>query len=153
MVATGMVEETGQVIEVGEDYLKVSSQPKSACNGCDAQSGCGQGLLNRWGARSIVLRLSLDGRDPADFKPQDRVLVGVPEDALLRSVILLYATPLFTMIGGVLVGHWLFGGDLGVALLALAGLGAGALIARKSVQLITSYSSVTPVLLGKLEPA
>lgn len=146
-----MIEEIAEVVEVGRDYLRVSAQSQSACGKCAAAQGCGQGLLNRWGAKAAELTLPLNDHDPTDFQVNDKVLVGIAENLLVRSALLLYLLPLLTMVAGVVLGNWLFVNDLGVALMALVGLIFGGLTTGYVARLAIFGASSAPVLLGKIK--
>lgn len=146
-----MIEEIGHVTEVGPTYLKIASQPKSACGNCAAEKGCGQGVLNRWGTKPTTLTLLLNGRNPSEFSVEDQVVIGLNESSLLINTLVLYLTPLIAMILGVLLGNYLFSSDLGTAGIGALGLFAGALLSRTFLKFF-SASSVEPVLLGKAKP-
>ncbi len=110
------------------DYAEVEAQRRSACGHCAANSSCGTSLLAQtFGVRASRVR----ALNSIKAQPGDRVVVGLPENVMLRSAFLLYAVPLLTFIVAAVAGRW-----LGEALalpavefisiaLGLAGLGGG----------------------------
>ncbi len=90
-----MVEETAQVIKVDGDVVWVQAIQKSACGSCQAQKGCGHSLLAKVGQKKIELPVA--GNDVL-VSSGDQVVIGVPEQAILRSSLLMYGLPLGTMI-------------------------------------------------------
>lgn len=90
-----MVEESAQVVKVEGDVVWVQAIQQSACGSCQAQKGCGHSLLAKVGQKQIDLPVARNGMKVA---ANDQVIIGVPEQAILRSSMLMYGLPLFTMI-------------------------------------------------------
>ena len=90
-----MVEESAQVIKVDGDIVWVVAIQKSACGSCQAQKGCGHSLLAKVGQKQIELPVARNG---LDVSVDDSVIIGVPEQAILRSSLLMYGLPLGAMI-------------------------------------------------------
>jgi len=89
-----MVEETAQVIKVDGDVVWVQAIQKSACGSCQAQKGCGHSLLAKVGQKKIELPVACND---VSVSTGDQVVIGVPEQAILRSSLLMYGLPLGTM--------------------------------------------------------
>ena len=68
---------------------------KSACGSCQAQKGCGHSLLAKVGQKQIDLPVAKNG---IEVDVDDQVIIGVPEQAILRSSLLMYGIPLMAMI-------------------------------------------------------
>lgn len=90
-----MVEESARVLRVEGDVVWVQAIAKSACGSCQAQKGCGHSLLAKAGQKQIDLPVARNG---IDVHENDQVIIGVPEQAILRSSLLMYGVPLMTMI-------------------------------------------------------
>ncbi|NVK38124.1 MAG: SoxR reducing system RseC family protein [Gammaproteobacteria bacterium] len=90
-----MVEESARVLKVDGDVVWVQAIAKSACGSCQAQKGCGHSLLAKVGQKQIDLPVARNG---LDVQENDQVIIGVPEQAILRSSMLMYGLPLGTMI-------------------------------------------------------
>ncbi len=90
-----MVEESARVLKVDGDVVWVQAIAKSACGSCQAQKGCGHSLLAKVGQKQIDLPVARNG---LDVQADDQVIIGVPEQAILRSSMLMYGLPLGVMI-------------------------------------------------------
>lgn len=89
-----MVEETAKVLKVEGDTVWVQAIQQSACGSCQAQKGCGHSLLAKVGQKQIDLPVA---RNDLDVQVNDQVIIGVPEQAILRSSLIMYGIPLFFM--------------------------------------------------------
>ena len=90
-----MVEESVQVIKVEGQTIWVRAIAKSACGSCQAQKGCGHSLLAKVGQKQIDIPVD---RNDVQVELNDHVIIGVPEQAILYSSLLMYGAPLATMI-------------------------------------------------------
>ena len=96
-----MIEETGRVVALEEGAVWVETLRKSTCSSCSANAGCGQGLMDKLGVgrqRGFVrvlsdLQLALD----------DVVVIGIREDVLLRTAVLVYLLPMLGLLAGALL--------------------------------------------------
>jgi len=119
-----MIEETGIVLGVIGDWADVETRRQGACGSCSANGACGTSLLARYlGTKPLLLR----AQNRAGAAPGDLVVVGVPEDGLVRASLAAYLVPLLGLILGGSAGPALFpaGGDGASALTAFTGLGLG----------------------------
>ena len=119
-----MIEETGVVVGVAGDLADVETRRQGACGSCSANGACGTSLLARYlGRKPLLLR----AQNRAGAALGDWVVVGVPEDGLVRASLAAYLVPLLGLILGGMAGPVLFpaGGDGASALTAFAGLGLG----------------------------
>lgn len=90
-----MIEETAKVTGVDEKWVWVRAIAQSACGSCQAQKGCGHSLLAKAGQRQIDIKLP---RQDHELSVNDDVIIGVPEQAVLRSSLLMYGVPLLMML-------------------------------------------------------
>ena len=89
-----------------DDRVEVELLRESACAGCDLSQGCGTGALGRLlGRRKRPLLVSCD----RELNPGDRVVLGLPEAALVRVSLLVYGLPLLGMVIAAGVAHLWFG--------------------------------------------
>lgn len=130
-----MIEETALVLSVTGARAEVETQRVSACGNCPTQAGCGAGgslLGGLFGNRPSRLWVL----NSIQAQPGERVVVGLPEQSLLRAAALLYGLPVAGLILGALAGQgvlapWVSTGEeLAAALGGLLGLIAGFLWAR-----------------------
>ena len=88
-----------------DDRVEVELLRESACAGCDLNQGCGTGALGRLlGRRTRPLLVSCD----RELSPGDRVVLGLPEAALVRASLLVYGLPLLGMVIAAGVAHLWF---------------------------------------------
>lgn len=100
----------------------------ASCNSCSS-SGCG--MLSQKKHRAFHVLNS------ANVRIGDRVVIEIPEGALLRSILLCYVSPLvFTLIGAIL-GET-YAGEVASVTGALLGLFTGWIIVRWSEGTVTA---------------
>ncbi len=89
-----MIEEVGKVVAVDDGSAWVETLRQSACDACSAKAGCGHSALAKLGQKTHHIRANCE----YSVAVGDRVVVGVPEDIMVRSSILAYMLPLVLMI-------------------------------------------------------
>lgn len=145
-----MLTETGRVVAVENDSLWIETIRKSTCGSCQAQKGCGHGLINRIsdGSRSYIRVL------PGEIAPSacvinDQVRVGIPEEVILKGSFIVYLFPLACMLAGAASAVALFSGnqDLLAALGAIAGFGVGVGVVRWHAWAHRDDAALQPTLL------
>ena len=122
-----MIEETAQVVEVRPGRALVQTVRSTACEGCSARGTCAA----LGGGREA--RVWAD--DPLGVSPGERVVVAVPEAAVVRASVWVYLVPVVALVIGAVVGSSLAGRlglppDAGAAALGIAGMGAALLASR-----------------------
>lgn len=90
-----MVEESARVLRVEGEVVWVEAIRQSACESCSAQKGCGHGLMSKYSLKSVELSIDRCG---FDVYPNDQIMIGIDESALLKSSLLIYGIPLAAMI-------------------------------------------------------
>lgn len=135
-----MIRETGRVVAIDNNYLWLETINRGTCGTCMGEkgvagkglgeSGCGQSLLARWMQRNNYLKVALDGRKAEDFAVNDEVHIGVPENVVVISSLLVYCLPLMGLIVGAAIGQAMFINDGGAIACALVGLLLGATVVR-----------------------
>lgn len=123
-----MIEETGKVIDIQDDYAWVETARVPACNACSVRRGCGtSALASVFGRRKADIRV----RNVIAAAVGDRVVIGIPESGLVRGSLAVYAMPLAGLFAGALAGHFTGGAllpgqtDLPAILGAVGGFTAG----------------------------
>jgi len=96
-----MIEERAVVLSVSAGVARVQAIRREACGACSARGACGTSLLDRFLGRR-PLEMELD--DTIGLSPDEEVIVGVPEEALLISSFLAYIVPLLGLIGAAMIG-------------------------------------------------
>jgi len=129
-----MVKEQAKVTGLDGNWALVQMQRQSACSHCELSNGCGTGAIGRLlGHRRKPVKIKNEHR----LKPGDNVVLGLPEEALLKASLLIYGLPLLGLIGGGLLALWIIGeSELFAFIFAAAGFATGlqmsARLARKN---------------------
>ena len=110
-----MIEEEATVAALENNQVWIDSAHRSACARCAARAGCGQSLMSRvLGERrqqtGLRLGLPLPEQGPT-LQVGDRVLIGIPEAALLQGAFLLYMLPILALVLGSVATHAASGQD------------------------------------------
>ena len=101
-----MIEESAVVLSRDGNMAEVQAVRRGACGGCGARDACGTSLLDRFlGRRPLRLHL-MNG---IDAQVGEQVIIGVPEEALLRAAVAAYLAPLVGLIVGAIGAHELAG--------------------------------------------
>ncbi|AJQ94535.1 SoxR reducing system RseC family protein [Gynuella sunshinyii] len=147
-----MIEEIGTVVQVNNQDVWVETVRRSACQGCRARSGCGQAVMGDLLDQSRqeqknVLKMAHGSVGP--LVVGDDVIVGIPEQALIRLACLAYGVPVLSVLvfGG--VAQWFGWPDIGVVFASALGLVA-AIVSVKKISLHLSCDfRYQPVLIAK----
>lgn len=143
-----MIEEIATVSAVYPEGVEVVCFSKSACGQCQHSSNCGTGLVSK----------ALPGRDHRFIIATDlalavnqQVRIGIPEQGVITSALLVYLVPLLLILAGALLASVGLGlGDAGTLLGAVIGGGIGfgwaARLARGASQQLTAPVIIAPLL-------
>ena len=128
-----MIEERGRVLRADDGWAQITPDPDRSCGSCAAQGGCSTKWLTALFPRR-ELTFFADNRIGA--RAGDAVIVGVDEQVLQRSSLLLYALPLAGLLAGGILGESVFSTlgahpELGGILGGLTGLIAALAFARR----------------------
>lgn len=118
-----MIEERGRVLSVDDGAVWVETVRRSTCGTCSARAGCGQHLLERLGARGrqgFIRAISGEVHSVGD-----EVVIAIPESAVVRGSLWVYAVPLTGLFAGALLAQHGGLGEPGVIAAAFTGLAAG----------------------------
>lgn len=128
-----MIEERAVILslEVNPSQTETSAtleiERKTACGLCGQTRGCGNAL---WGKLFAHKSAAFKAKNRINAKVGQSVIVGIDEQALLKSALLLYMLPLVSMlITSILAMQW-FGSNLSAIVGALLGLVLGWLWVR-----------------------
>lgn len=103
-----MLTENSKIVAIDQDALWVETIQKSTCGTCVAQKGCGQTLLHQIGVKPVYLRVLLEGRPPEDYRINQTIEIGIPEDLVVTGSIVAYFLPvvLALVFAGVAHTYW-----------------------------------------------
>ena len=141
-----MITEHGRIIAIDANHVWVETINRGTCGSCAAEKGCGQSLLARWLSHSQYLKVSIAGRDTASFAINDEICIGVPENVVVLSSLLVYCLPIGGLIVGATLGQILFANDIGAIACAAFGLGIGAAIVRFFTHFYRNHRGIQPVI-------
>jgi len=116
-----MIEERGRVVEVDSAGIWVETSKTSACAACAAKSGCGQKLLVQAAGQKAFI-FSVLNPSQLSVQPDDAVMVGIEEGALLKATLMTYLFPLLMLMLFAVIPHhmdWSEGWVVGFAVLGL----------------------------------
>lgn len=143
-----MIEEQGRVVALEPGAVWVETLRKSTCSSCSANAACGQGLMDRLGVgrqRGYVRALS-----QMQLAVGDTVIIGVREDLLVRSSLLIYLLPLLGLFAAALLANGLGLSEPLVILFGLLGLSATWLMVRWRAARVAENPFLQPVVLRTL---
>lgn len=143
-----MIEEQGRVVAVEPGAVWVETLRKSTCSSCSANAACGQGLMERLGVgrqRGYLRALS-----QLQLSVGDSVVIGVREDLLVRSSLLVYLFPLLGLLAAALAAESLELAEPLVILAGLAGLFCTWLLVRWRASRFADDPELQPVVLRAL---
>ena len=147
-----MIEEEAQVIEVKGNELILQAQTQSACGSCSANKGCGTSLLAKVVGRKFT---HFQAENSVNAVVGDTVIVGIPEDALLKGSLVMYVLPIAGMLVFAVLADYLLlidmqFRDLSTAASGIMGLVLGSLMAKSYFQRHSSVQLFSPVVLRKI---
>ena len=126
---------TGTVVSLteraGDLCAVIEVDAAAACPRCAAGKGCGAGIL---GASRAARRVEAVIDSGMHLGEGDRVQLTLAPASVLRAAIVVYGFPLLGALAAAALAYGLSLGDLGAALAALAGIGAGMLVGRRRLR-------------------
>jgi sigma-E factor negative regulatory protein RseC len=147
-----MIEEQAQVVEIKGDKLLLQTQVQSTCGACSVSKGCGTSVLAKVVGRKFT---QFQVENNVNAKIGDTVIVGITEGLLVKGSLMIYTVPLLAMIIFAVLADYIFvealsGRDAWIAVSAIAGLIAGALLSKWYFSRHASGGLYSPVVLRKI---
>lgn len=147
-----MITETGRVVAIDAECLWVETIQRSTCQSCSAEKGCGQSLIAKWDGKTSFIRVLLEGRDPGQYQLHDEITIGIPDAVVANGSLLVYLTPLVSMVAALFAAELLRLAEGGVIALTALGLVTGGLLVRWHSHRHRNDRRVQPILLDGVEP-
>ncbi len=143
-----MITEHGRIVDVGQAHVWVETEQQSSCGRCAVRSGCGQGLLNRFASQPMKIQATVPQTLANGFKKGDWIELGIADQAVLVSSLVMYGVPL----AGLLLGSAGMSGfgDLAACAGAILGALLGRRFAREWLERFYTPDYFIPVVLGKV---
>ncbi|MDF1762528.1 MAG: SoxR reducing system RseC family protein [Oleibacter sp.] len=105
-------DEIVEIVEVTDDGLWVEGVQATACNSCNARTGCGQRtlsssgrLMRLWVPHKRQVSDSSDMHAASNYYVGQQVKISLPNGALAGSALMLYGLPLLGLVGGAILGN------------------------------------------------
>ncbi|HAS8424952.1 TPA: transcriptional regulator [Vibrio vulnificus] len=123
--------------------VALSCEQQTSCSSCSSQKSCGTGVVSKaFGNKSLLWHLETQRR----LYVGQVVEIGIPEQSLLQSAMLVYLLPIVAMLLGALFGHlvlspWLEMGEGAVVLTSMLFAFIGILLAKKLAQPLEQKSA------------
>lgn len=121
-----MIHESATLVAIESDAVWVEAVQKSACESCVAEKGCGTRVLAKLTGKTNRIRVLAGTEQLQGLTVGDKVTIGIPEDVVVTSALLVYILPLLLS----LLGLWLVASpsDVVSAFAAVVGLLLGAVL-------------------------
>ncbi|MCU8492077.1 SoxR reducing system RseC family protein [Vibrio vulnificus] len=123
--------------------VALSCEQQTSCSSCSSQKSCGTRVVSKaFGNKSLLWHLETQRR----LHVGQVVEIGIPEQSLLQSAMLVYLLPIVAMLLGALFGHlvlspWLEMGEGAVVLTSMLFAFIGILLAKKLAQPLEQKSA------------
>ncbi|HDY7703633.1 TPA: SoxR reducing system RseC family protein [Vibrio vulnificus] len=123
--------------------VALSCEQQTSCSSCSSQKSCGTGVVSKaFGNKSLLWHLETQRR----LHVGQVIEIGIPEQSLLQSAMLVYLLPIVAMLLGALFGHlvlspWLEMGEGAVVLTSMLFAFIGILLAKKLAQPLEQKSA------------
>lgn len=139
------------MLSVESGAVWVATIRSSTCGSCQAKAGCGHALLQKLGSGSS--QGFIRALTERNWQVGDEVLIGVPEDAVVRSAIWAYLVPLVGLFFAALVAQALGWTEPKVILLSALGLLAGFAVVRWHDRKVQGDPQLQPKVLARAGPS
>lgn len=146
-----MIEESAQVVELGDGFVLVETQRRTTCGSCAVNKGCGTAVLSKALGR---YRTRIKALNSLSVVIGDEVIIGIRENALLVGSLAVYMLPLVFMLLAGFLGETLavkagIEEDWPGVTTGLTGLFLGFVWLRKFSKKISADKNYQPVVLRK----
>lgn len=125
-----MLQETGTIVAVEPDAIWVETIRQSACGSCSARQGCGQHALGKVFGTTSTIRVLLNGLSSESFKLNQEVIIGIPDDVVVKGALFVYLTPLVLLIAGAVLFNHLTASEGWSVIGGIFGLSLGGVLVR-----------------------
>ena len=148
-----MMRTLATVVAVDSGQITVSCQQETSCGHCASRDSCGTGIVSKaMPGRSHQINISTNEK----ITLGQVVEIGLSERSMLSSALLVYMLPLLFLVGGSLIGQYIFidlaaSSQLGVIVSAVVATTVGLMIARYYAKRLDGDAAYKPSLIRVLE--
>lgn len=138
-----MLEQDATVVEIDDGIVWVESISRSSCSQCSSSS-CATSVISKlFGLKRNLLRME----NKLQAKVGDQVIIGIPDNVLVKASIWAYLVPVLSMLLVTLMAVMQGAGDAVQVLSALSGLALGFMLVGRMTRSTKNISSFDPQLL------
>ncbi len=146
-----MLEQLATVVAVRGNQLVLETQAQSSCQSCSVNKGCGTSLLSKVVGQKVI---HFELENTLDARTGEQVVLGLPENAVVRGSLLIYIVPVLVLMLAAFAGDALLAldaasRDLKIAGFSLSAMAVGIFISRSLFRRADSMHNYMPVLLRK----
>ncbi|CAK0771869.1 sigma-E factor negative regulatory protein RseC [uncultured Gammaproteobacteria bacterium] len=141
------VEGHARVVAIEHGVAWLEPEPDPGCGGCASAVMCGSKSGGQ-GQRLAARRFALNDAPP--LRLGERVVVGIPQGALLRAATIAYGLPLLTMLAGGVTVQAMGGGDVAAMVGTGCGLAVGLVAARFGAGRMSAKGELSPRFIRRL---
>lgn len=147
-----MMRTLATVVAVDSGQITVSCQQETSCGHCASRDSCGTGIVSKaMLGRSHQINISTNEK----IILGQVVEIGLSERSMLSSALLVYMLPLLFLVGGSLIGQYIFidlaaSSQLGVIVSAAVATTVGLMIARYYAKRLDGDAAYKPSLIRVL---
>lgn len=147
-----MIVETGRIVSIETESVWVETVQKTACGSCKAERGCGQRLISQMDGHTSYIRVLLEGRAAESYQLGDEVRIGIPEEVIAKSSLIIYVIPIAVLVMTTSLAHMQFANEAVTMLGGLIGLLFGGGLVRWYSWRNRYNRELQPVLIDDSEP-
>ena len=148
--APSMNEGIAHVVSIEGDVAWLVPEQTGSCGGCAASGSCGAKGIGTLASRLEYRRFKID--NGANLFVGERVVIGIPDNALIKAAITAYAIPLFTLLLAGSLAQWQFGNDLATMAAMVSGLLVGLGLSRLGAGRLLNQGNLAPRFIRRARP-
>jgi sigma-E factor negative regulatory protein RseC len=148
--APSMNEGIAHVVSLEGNVAWLVPEQTGSCGGCAASGSCGAKGIGTIASRLEYRRFKIDNE--ANLAVGERVVIGIPDNALIKASITAYAIPLATLLLAGALAQWRFGNDLATMAAMVVGLLVGLGFSRMSAGRLLMQGNLAPRFLRRARP-
>jgi len=148
--APSMNEGIAHVVSVDHGAAWLVPEQTGSCGACAASGSCGAKGIGTLASRLEYRRFKIDNE--VNLRVGERVVIGIPDNALIKAAITAYAIPLATLLLAGALAQWKFGNDLATMAAMVAGLLLGLGFSHLSAGRLMMQGNLAPRFLRRARP-
>jgi sigma-E factor negative regulatory protein RseC len=148
--APSMNEGIAHVVALDGEVAWLEPEQTGSCGGCAASGSCGAKGIGTLASRLEYRRFKIGNEN--NLAVGERIVVGIPDNALIKAAMTAYALPLTTLLSAGALAQWKFGSDLITMGAMVSGLLLGLFLARIGAGKLFVRGDLAPRFLRRARP-